>query len=130
MNGAEKKFMEISKSQIKPGIVVLTLTGRVFMGNDCRRIQEEVQQHIGQNEKRVIFDLSGVYHIDSAAVGEIVRCFTKLAKCGGGLRLAGAKGMVEGVLKMTQVDKVIGMYPTVSDASESFPAPGDQPPRS
>jgi anti-anti-sigma factor len=113
--------MEISKSQIKPGIFVLTLTGRIFMGQDCHLIRQEIEQHIGRNENRVIFDLSGAHYIDSAAVGEIVRCFTKLAKCGGALRLAGAKGMVEGAFKLTQVDRVIGMYSTALEASESFP---------
>jgi anti-sigma B factor antagonist len=114
--------MDISKSEIKPGIFVLRLTGRIFMGHDCQLIRQEIEQHMGRNENRFIFDLSGAHYIDSAAVGEIVRCFTRLAKSGGALRLAGAKGMVEGAFRLTQVDRVIGMYPTVLEASESFPS--------
>jgi hypothetical protein len=31
--------------------------------------------------------------------------------------------MVEGVVNMTQVNRVIGVYPTALAASEDFPAP-------
>jgi hypothetical protein len=36
------------------------------------------------------------------------------------MRLAGVKGMVDGVLKMTLVDRLVEVYPTALEASESF----------
>jgi anti-sigma B factor antagonist len=105
----------------KPGIIVLEMSGRVQMGADCKRIEKEVEDHILRNEKRMIFDLTAVDHVDSAVVGQIVKSHSSLAKSGGSLRLAGARGMVESVLKMTQVDKVVPVHPTVLAASESFP---------
>ena len=78
--------------------------------------------HIEKNETRIIFDMHDVDHIDSAFVGQIVKSFTRLSKSGGALRLAAVRGMVEGVLNMTQVNRVIQIYPTAEAASESFPA--------
>lgn len=116
----DKNSVDIKKKEIKPGIIVLEMTGRILMGPDCQRIQEEIEQLLRQNETRVIFDLSGVSTIDSAGVGKIVRCFSQLKKSGGSLRLAGVKGMLEGAFRITQVYKVIGIYPTALDASENF----------
>jgi anti-sigma B factor antagonist len=112
--------MELKRKQIKPGVAVLEMRGRILMGPDCKIIEKEIDELIAANETRVIFDLSGVSQIDSAGVGQVVKSFTRLKKSGGELRLAGVTGMLDGVFKMTQVHKVIGMYPTPSDASEAF----------
>lgn len=112
--------MIIHTSEIKPGIVVLKMSGRVQMGADCKRIEKEVEDHLKRSHQFMIFDLTAVDHIDSAVVGQIVKSHSTLSKSGGALRLAGPQGMVESVLKMTQVDKVISVYPTALAASESF----------
>ena len=113
--------MNLSKKEIHPDIWVFEMSGNVHMGADCKRVDQEVEGHIEKKQVRLIFDLSKVDHIDSAFVGQIVKSFGRVKKAGGRLRLAGVKGMAEGVLKMTQIDKVIGMYPSVSAACEDFP---------
>jgi anti-sigma B factor antagonist len=113
----------LSKKEIKPGIWVFELSGRVQMGPDCKRVDQEVESHIANNETRIILDMAAVDHIDSAFVGQIVKSFSRLSKCGGTLRLAALSRMVEGVVNMTQVNRVIGVYPTALAASEDFPAP-------
>jgi anti-sigma B factor antagonist len=114
--------VNLSKKEIKPGIWVFELSGRVQMGPDCKRVDQEVEGHIGKNETKIIFDMAAVDHIDSAFVGQIVKSFSRVAKAGGTLRLAAVSGMVEGVLKMTQVNRVIQIFPTALAASEDFPA--------
>lgn len=113
--------MNLSKKEIHPGIWVMEMSGNVHMGADCKRVDQEVEGHIEKGQLRIIFDMAKVDHIDSAFVGQIVKSFSRIKKAGGKLRLAAVKGMVEGVLKMTQVDKVIPVFPTVSAACEDFP---------
>jgi anti-sigma B factor antagonist len=108
--------VEIHTVYPKPGFVVMEMTGSIHMGPDCRRIDQDVAEHFGKGDKKIVFDLSRVTHIESAAVGLMVRTFSHLMKNGGGLRVAGAKGMVRSVLEMTQVDKVIGIFPTADEA--------------
>jgi anti-sigma B factor antagonist len=115
--------MKVAKKQIEPGIVVLEMSGRFVNGADCQQVDREVEDHAQRGEKSFIFDLSAVDHVDSAAVGQIVKSYSKLKKSGGTLRLAGAKGMVDGVLKLTQVHKVIEIFPTAHDAAKDFPPP-------
>jgi anti-sigma B factor antagonist len=112
--------LNLSKKEIQPGIWVMEMSGNVHMGADCKRVDQEINGHIEKKQLRIIFDLGKVDHIDSAFVGQIVKSFSSLKKVNGKLRLACVKGMVEGVLKMTQVDKVIPVFPTVSSACEDF----------
>jgi anti-sigma B factor antagonist len=113
--------MFLNKKQIKPGIWVLELSGRVQMGADCKRIDQEVEHHISIKEHHLILDMAAVDHIDSAVIGQIVKSFSRLTKTGGTLRLAACSPMVQGVLTMTQVNRVISMYPTAQEASEGLP---------
>jgi anti-anti-sigma factor len=119
-------ILEIAKEQLKDGVALLTLRGSIHTGPDCRRVEHEVEELLRGNQTRAIFDLTGVTHIDSSAIGTVIRCYSKLKKAGGMLRLAGCNGMIESSLKLTQVDKVIAIFPTASAAAEDFPLP--QPP--
>jgi len=113
--------MEITKKVIQPGVVVLEMTGSIRMGPSCRQIELAVDDVIRRQETWVIFDLSGVSFIDSSGVGIIVKSMTRLKELGGTLRLAGVKGMVDGALKLTQINRIIGIYPTASEASQGLP---------
>ena len=115
-------ILEINKSQVKD-IAVLVLRGSIHTGPDCRRVEHEVEELLNAGKRGVIFDLGGVTHIDSAAIGVVVRSYAKLKKAGGMLRLAGCCGMVDASLKLTKVDKAIGMFPDVAAAAEDFPPP-------
>ncbi len=92
------------------------------MGPDCWQIEKEIAQLLQENQKHIILDLSGISMIDSTGIGQIVKCLCKLKNAGGSLRLAGLKGMVDGVFKITRVDQVIGIYPTAAEAAASSPS--------
>jgi anti-anti-sigma factor len=117
-------MMQIVKRQIGPGVVVLEINDSIRMGPNCQQVEQQVDEAIRQNEKCVILDLSRVAYVDSSGIGTIVKILSRLKKVGGTLRLTGVKGMVEGVLKLTQVTKIIEVYPTVADASRDLP-PGE-----
>jgi anti-sigma B factor antagonist len=113
--------MEFTKKQIRPGVVVVEMAGSIRIGPNCQEIEQVVDDLIRRHETRIIFDISGVSFIDSSGIGTLVRSLTKLKKLGGTLRLTGVKGMVEGVFKLTQIDKVLDIYPTASEASQDLP---------
>jgi anti-anti-sigma factor len=112
--------MKLTQREIKPGIIVFEICGRVSMGDDCTLLDSEVDRHIAKSENRVIFDMAAVNHIDSAVIGQIVKCMARLKRSGGALRLSGVHGMVEGVLRMTQLYPVLAIVPTADAAAENF----------
>jgi anti-anti-sigma factor len=113
-------MIHMNKSQLK-GITVLEMKGSIHSGPDCRQLEQQIESLIKTNENRVIFDLTNVTHVDSSAIGSIVRCLTRLKSCNGMLRLAGATGMIEHSFKLTQLHKVLEMYPTAAAAAENLP---------
>jgi Ca-activated chloride channel homolog len=114
-------ILHLTKVTPKEGVTVLQFKGSIHSGPDCRRVEQETETLIGAKETFVIFDLSHVSHIDSAAIGSIVRCYSRLKSSGGFLRLAGCGGMIESSIKLTQLHKVLELYPTAAAAAENYP---------
>jgi anti-anti-sigma factor len=111
----------LNKTNPKPGLTVLRMEGSINSGPDCRRLEQETETLIGAKQTFVIFDLSDVTHIDSSAIGSIVRCYARLKTAGGLLRLAGCTGMIDASIRLTQLHRVLELYPTASAAAENFP---------
>jgi len=116
--------LEVIRNEIQSGIVALGISGEVRTSNDRQHLTQAVEEEIQKGVRRLIIDLSGLQIVDSAGVGVIVLCFSHMRKAGGTLRLAGAKGMVETVLKLTQIHRAIDMFPSVEDAARDFTVSG------
>jgi anti-anti-sigma factor len=116
-------ILEFAKRTVQPGITALEMRGSIHCGPECARLEREVDGMIAARDTRVIFDMGGVTHADSAAIGAIVRCFAKLKGAGGGLRIAAAQSMVDHSLRLTKVDRVIEIFSTVEQAAQGFSAP-------
>jgi anti-sigma B factor antagonist len=112
-------MMEIQTKNVDPDIVVLEITGRITMGRESKQLEWSTDNLIREKKKKVVFDLSGVSHIDSTGVGIIVMSAGHLKQAGGELRVC-AQGRIEDVLKMTNVDKVVGLHATMAAASAAF----------
>jgi anti-sigma B factor antagonist len=102
-----------------PDIVVLDVTGRITMGRECKQLEWETDTLVRESKKKVVFDLSGVTHIDSTGIGIIVMCAGKVKQAGGKLHVC-AQGHVEQVLKLTSVDKVVDLHPNIAAAAAGF----------
>jgi anti-anti-sigma factor len=113
-------MLTVEKKLVDSDVVVLSLVGRLTLGRDCQRVEWQVDDLLREGKLSVIFDFSGLSFIDSAGVGIVVMCFGKLKKSGGTLRLAGVKGQVDDTLKMTHVNEVIQLFPSVEAAAASF----------
>ena len=113
-------ILTIQESRIDPGVVVLQMSGRICLGRDCQEVEWRVGELIKRDEKKVVFDMTGVSIVDSTGVGILVTCSGRLRKAGGELRLAGLQEKVTDILTMTQVDRVIKVFPTAVAAAEGF----------
>lgn len=113
-------ILQFLRRELGPGVAALEIKGNVHCGPECARLEKEVDNLLKDKFTRVVFDLSGVTHMDSAAVGSIVRCHTKLKNAGGGLRLASVQPMIAHSLQITKVDRIINVYPGVSEAAQNF----------
>lgn len=116
-------ILEFTKEMIQPGMTALRIKGSIHCGPECARLEQEVDGMIAARQTRVILDMAGVTHADSAAMGAIVRCLGKLKRAGGGLRIAATQPMIEYSLQLTKLDRVIEIFRTVDDAARGFSGP-------
>jgi len=112
--------LTIQTRHVEPDIVVLELMGRITMGNDCRQVEWTAKKLVDESQKKLIFDLTGITHLDSTGIGIIVTVAGQMRKAGGELRVAGANQHVEQILRTTAIDHIIALHPTTGAAAAGF----------
>ena len=112
-------MLQIQTRNVPPDIVVLEIAGRITIGRDSQQLEWSTDELVRENKKKVVFDLSGVNHIDSTGIGIIVMSAGKIKQAGGKLHVC-AQGHVENVLRLTSVDQVVGLHSTMAAAAAGF----------
>jgi len=105
-----------------PGITVIELSGRITLGRESSQIETAVLKALSDGMQRIVVDMAGVTYIDSTGIGIIAYCFGKISQKGAQGAVAGAKGLVLDVFKLTRIDSVVKFYPDVASACEALSA--------
>lgn len=103
--------------------MVLELTGPLQIGVECKQLELAFDELLRDGHTRIVLDLTRLTRLDSAGLGELVNCFSRLKTAGGALCLTGTTGMIDGVLKLAHADRFLKVYPTSREAVESFADP-------
>lgn len=112
--------LDVKKKHIRPDVVLVELAGKIIYGPECQQLEWLLTELLTEGERKVIFDISHVHHIDSTGVGIMVMCSAKMKGVQGELRIAGAEGHVKAVLKITEVDKILRLYTSSEQAFNGF----------
>ncbi len=79
------------------------------------QFKEDMRAQTQSGAKRVVLDLSTVEFIDSSGLGAIVASMKQLGD-GRRLDLAGLHPIVEKVFRLTRMDTVFRLFPSLDDA--------------
>jgi anti-sigma B factor antagonist len=110
--------MPIETRQLESGITVVTVSGRLVLGRDEERLETVVGELLEQERKKFVFDISALDYADSSGIGTLVACLTHIKKASGDLRMAGANARMLRLFRMTGVESLMSLYPSVSAAIE------------
>lgn len=111
-------ILTVAVQQAAPGVTVLCVAGEI--DHDSRRIlHRSAVQRLEAADRRVVIDLSAVTFCDSGGLSLFVELHRQFAAADGWLRLAGAEGMVLGVLKATNLDRMFTLYDSVHAAAHA-----------
>jgi len=116
-------LLQIEEKRIEPDVTLVELVGRLALGRESQRIESIVDELLRAGHLKVIFDMTGVDYIDSAGVGLIALCAGRVKENGGHLVVVAPEGRVLGLLKMTQVNMIVTVSPTVTDATTTLCTP-------
>ena len=100
-------------------LAVLEIVGRLTMGRDCQEVEWKMEELSKAGKKIVVIDMGQVTFIDSTGLGIFAMCSGKLKTMGGRLLLAAPSPPVENVFKLTNVNTILSIYPTLQEALAS-----------
>lgn len=112
-------FMELSHNEVAPGTVVITVAGKLMMGQESEKIVELVDRLLGEGKRIMVFDVAGVTKIDSTGIGRFISSYNKISAAAGEMRMAGATGTLFQAFHVSLLDTVFRFYPDVATACKS-----------
>ncbi|HZT31804.1 MAG TPA: STAS domain-containing protein [Bryobacteraceae bacterium] len=109
-------LLEIQQHEVKPGVMVVKLTGSVMRGPESQQLEVLVPALLAQGYRTIVFDLSEVKRIDSTGIGRFIFSLNAVDQAGGQMRMAGATGYVRDCFRVTRLDTVFQFSPTIEQA--------------
>jgi len=108
----------IEEKIINPNRNLVVLSGRITAAN-AGEIKTHIRGLLDKGYKELVFDLSGITFLDSSGLAVFVSAMKSTQEAGGWLKLAGLSEIPGEIFRLTCLDQVIDMYPSVESALHS-----------
>jgi anti-sigma B factor antagonist len=102
------------------GISILTLDGRIVLGEESNALREAVKRLLAAGKKKLVLNMSNVTYIDSAGLGTLVASHHSARTQGASLRLSNLGAKFQEVLQVTKLLTVFEVHDTEAAAIASF----------
>ena len=101
-------------------IVIIDVDGQILLGDGDVEIKKAVDDLLKRGTKKILLNLAEVPYMDSAGLGEMIRCFTALRKSGGEFKILSPNRRIIDLLTITKLLNVFDCYENESAAMASF----------
>ncbi len=105
------------KEEIKDGLKVIRLSGKVISGPDLMGLKTVFQTAVNNESGNVLLDLGGVSWMDSSGLGVLVSGHTSIARIGGKMAILNATKKIHELFIIT---KLITIFETFTDEEEAL----------
>jgi anti-sigma B factor antagonist len=102
------------------GSSTVHVDGDLLSEVDQSKLGNQIRDIVGKGHVRIVIDLGGVKHVNSCGLGSLVCALTTVRRANGSLCLAQVKPPVMELLKITRLDQIFRMYPTVERAASEL----------
>jgi anti-sigma B factor antagonist len=116
---AEKTAMKIVERQVGD-VIVLDLHGKILIGEGDDALRDAVTRLVDSGKTKILLNLADVPYVDSAGLGEIVRCYTTVSRKGGRLKLLNLTKKIQDLLAITKLLTVFETYDSEDEGVRSF----------
>ena len=111
--------MKIVERQVDD-VTILDLHGKILIGEGDDALREAVTRLASGGKSKLLLNLADVPYVDSAGLGEIVRCYTTVSRNGGRLKLLNLTKKIQDLLAITKLLTVFETYDSEDEAVRSF----------
>ena len=102
------------------GVTVLDIAGRITAGDALTVLRQAIRDEVANGHHKILLNLADVPYVDSAGLGEIVRCYTTVSRKGGKLKLINLTKKIQDLLAITKLLTVFEVYDAEDEATKSF----------
>ena len=117
---AADALMTLTERRVGP-VTILDLFGALTIGDGSGRLKDRIDALVLQGRTSVVLNLAGVRYVDSEGLGQLVGCYTSLAKTTGGLKLLHVGARTMRLLTITRLLTILETFESEDDAVNSFP---------
>ncbi len=115
MSGLAVKITE----EVRGNHTILKIDGTLALGDTTRALQEHFEKASAERTGTVVLDLSDLDHLDSTAIGVFVGGLKRFEAQGRRFCLVNPRDRVAAVFRITNLDSVFQIFPTVEGALQS-----------
>jgi anti-anti-sigma factor len=113
--GRREEKMEIDRSEDR-GVSVVEVRGVINFGESAREFSSYLQDLLAADVPAVLVDMSGIDHVDSTGLGELVGYLQKFEKDGRRLALYRPHRRILSLLRLTRLDEIFSIYENREEA--------------
>jgi anti-sigma B factor antagonist len=101
-------------------VTILDLKGRPRVGGTTVALHRSIRSLIQEEKTLILLNLSGVTHIDSAGLGELIAGYVTARAKGGDIKLLKVTETLRELMSVTNLLNVFDVYENEPDALASF----------
>ncbi len=111
--------MKIVERQVGD-VIILDLHGKIMIGEGDDALRDAVAKLVDGGKAKILLNLAEVPYVDSAGLGEIVRCYTTVSRNNGRLKLLNLTKKIKDLLAITKLLTVFETFESEDEAVRSF----------
>ena len=100
-------------------VAVLDLKGRIRI-NGTVALHRSIRCLVEEGKTKIVLNLAGVTHIDSAGLGELISSYVTVSSKGGQIKLVHLTERLKDIMTVTKLLTVFDVYDNEPDALSSF----------
>ena len=97
------------------GLPVFELEGKIMGGSECDHLCQRMMDVIAGGQSNLIVDFAKVQWMNSAGIGMMIQCVTRLRRDGGDLHFMGIHDKVGHYFRITKLDTVLQIYDNINE---------------
>ncbi len=106
--------MKYSEKNIE-GLPVFELEGKIMGGAECDNLCQRMMDVIATGQSNLVVNFEKVKWMNSAGIGMMIQCVTRLRRDGGDLHFMGIHDKVGHYFRITKLDTVLKIYDNINE---------------
>jgi anti-sigma B factor antagonist len=102
------------------GTSVVTLDGRILLGEESQALRERLKDLIAQGKKQIVLNMENIKYIDSTGLGILVAAHVSATNQGASIKLSNLGRKFQELLQITKLVTVFEVCKTEAAAVASF----------